>query len=42
MPDHSSWLSVLNSGRWFSQLPSPLTQGLLGMARRLYRFTVAV
>ncbi len=33
MSDHSSWLPVLNAGRWFSQLPPPLAQALLGMAR---------
>lgn len=33
MPDLSSWLPVLHSGRWFSQLPPDLACGLLDMAQ---------
>jgi CRP-like cAMP-binding protein len=33
MPDPSSYLPVLQSGRWFAQLPLPLSQALLDMAR---------
>ncbi|HYW57808.1 MAG TPA: Crp/Fnr family transcriptional regulator [Polaromonas sp.] len=32
MPDLSSWLPVLHTGRWFSQLPLALSDGLLAMA----------
>lgn len=33
MPDPLSYLPVLQSGLWFSQLPPPLSQALLEMAR---------
>ena len=33
MPEPLSYLPVLQSGRWFAQLPPALSQALLGMAR---------
>lgn len=33
MPDASSYLPVLLCGRWFAQLPLPLSEALLGLAR---------
>lgn len=33
MSDPTSYLPVLQSGRWYAQLPPPLSQALLGMAR---------
>ena len=33
MPDPSSYLPILQSGRWFAQLPPPLSLALLSMAR---------
>ena len=33
MPDLSRYLPVLNSGRWFTQLPAEFAHALLGMAK---------